>query len=181
MIKHTHQPLEKEYKKRSDSINHNEPNSTELDCGQLFCGPASGRSQLLPPSHIPPMLLLWSLSKQAHWSHTSNFILLPIETEEAHSRIQGISFLLISLILYVGKARRRFFFPLSLKYWGGKANCRRIVLSYLHLNYHFTWNTDAHPNSLNTGKKPPFHTPPQHRQHRCLYSSRKHSVQTTYK
>lgn len=56
MIKHTHKPLEKEGKKRSDSINHNESNSIELDSGQLFCGPASGRSQLLPPSHIPRKL-----------------------------------------------------------------------------------------------------------------------------
>lgn len=155
MMKHTHiNHQKKEDKKRSDSSNHSEPNSMELDCSQLFCGPASGRSQLLPPSHIPPKLLLWSPSQQAHWSHTSNFTLLvPVKTKEAHSRIQAISFPLIFFILYMGKARRYFFFPLSSKYLCGTANCSRIY-----------FNTEAHPNSLHTDKKSPFHTSPQHRQ-----------------
>lgn len=144
MTEHTHIS----HKKRKTRFNHSELSIIELDCNQLFCGPASGRSQVLSPFHIPPKLSLWFPWKQSHWNHTSDFtLLLRVKTKEAHSRIQAISFPLIFLILYVGKARRWFFFPLSSKHLGRIASCTRIVPRSPPPKLSLHLSTEDHPKS----------------------------------
>lgn len=168
MMKHTHiSHQKKEDKKRSDSSNHSEPNSMELDCGLLFCGPASDRSQLLPPSHIPPKLLLWSLSQQAHWSHTSNFTLLvPVKTKDKGGTQQNTGSLLpLNFPYFVhGEGQEEFFLStvFQILVWDSKLQQDCTPSPPPKLSLYF--NTEAHPNSLHTGKKSPFHTSPQHRQ-----------------
>lgn len=179
MIKpsHTSHQKRKIRKDQIQSINPSEPNSIELCCGQLVCCPASGRSQLLP---LPTLHLSFCCGLHPS-KHTGVILqisplLFQVKIKEAWSRIQGISFPLIFLILHLGKDRRWLFFPLSSKYLGKTANCSRIVSPHLHLNYHFT--TEGNPKSSHISKTSPFHTSPQHRR---VHFSGEDPVHTTCK